>query len=57
MYVRNTVHEPVIAKVATVRILDLISAKYDADNDEVHFFNLPNPFNLTMALASTQPLT
>jgi hypothetical protein len=25
--------------------------------DEVDFFNLPNPSNLTMALGSTQPLT
>jgi hypothetical protein len=26
-------------------------------SDEVHFFNLPNPSSLTMALGSTQPLT
>jgi hypothetical protein len=25
--------------------------------DEVGFFNLPNPFNRTMTLGSTQPLT
>jgi hypothetical protein len=25
--------------------------------DDVDFFNLPNPSNLTMALGSTQPLT